>query len=234
MGSSVFGRIWSAIKPPPAVCAAETSDPELKRRQRRLLKITGAIIVLVGGGGAAYDYIASAQQRAEGQYQEGMRLMGPGSYREAIARFDRALQISPRFAEAYLGRGSAHQIVGETDSALADFNRALDLNPDLARAYTARGTIYRDRGDVKGAMAEFARSIQAEPTVDAYYERGQTYESLGEHQKAIDDYDLAIALLRDAPFVYRARSIARRNLGDIAGYKADRDKANGIERPARH
>jgi hypothetical protein len=31
--------------------------------------------------------------------------------------------------------------------------------------------------------------------------------------------------------MYRARALAKRNLGDIAGYEADRDLARDIERP---
>ena len=211
----------------------ERPDPELWRRRRRLFKITGGLIVVLAGGGSVYDYIDTTEQRAEKQLQEGMSLMGSGAYRDAMASFDRSIQIWPHAANPYLQRGSAHQILGESDAALADFNRALDLDPELAQAHTGRGTIYRDRGDLKAALAEFAASLHMEPTVSAYYERGHTYESLGEHRKAIDDYDRGIALMPEAPFLYRARSFARRNLGDIAGYQADRDKAQGIETPFR-
>ena len=55
------------------------------------------------------------------------------------------------------------------------------------------------------------------------------YESLGQHQKAIEDYDKAVQESPDSPAVYRARSMARRNIGDQAGYEADRDKANSID-----
>src|SRR6266446_1350599 len=114
----------------------ETPDRQLRRRRLRLFKITGGIIVVLVGGGSTYLYIDSAEQRAEKQFQEGMLLMGPGSYSDAIERFDRSLQIWPRFPRTYLQRGSAHQILGETDAALADFNRALELDPELVQAHT--------------------------------------------------------------------------------------------------
>jgi tetratricopeptide (TPR) repeat protein len=177
-----------------------------------------------------YNYISSAPQRADVVFQAGMKLMSPKSYPDAIAQFTKAIEIYPQLGEAYLERGVAHRYLGETELAFADFDRAIDVNPNLAHAYTARGSAYRARGDVKRALDDFTKSIAIEPNLDAYYERGQTYESLGEHQKAIDDYDQAIAQMRDAPHVYRARSLARRNLGDIAGYEADRDHARSVER----
>jgi tetratricopeptide (TPR) repeat protein len=225
----IFNRLWNAIKPPPPVRRPDPRTPEQRRRQRKLVSLTIGAVLLFGAGYSAYSYIASAEERANRQFLEGMRLMAPKTYPTAIADFDRAIGIWPQFAEAYLERGVAHQSLGQIDSALADFNKALDLNPGLARAHTARGAIYRSRGDIKGAMEEFTKAIQTEPIMEAFYERGQTYESAGEHQKAIDDYDQAIALLRDAPYVYRARALAKRNLGDIGGYEADRDKADLAE-----
>jgi tetratricopeptide (TPR) repeat protein len=84
---------------------------------------------------------------------------------------------------------------------------------------------------MKRALEEYSKSIAISPNVDALFERGEMYESAGEHQKAIDDFTLAIEGMRDAPYMYRARALAKRNLGDIAGYEADRDFAHTIEHP---
>jgi len=185
--------------------------------------------VAIAAGAGVYNYIGSAAQRAEVEYQAGMKLMGPGTYAKAIASFTRAIEIWPQLGEAYLERGVAHRYLNETEQAMADFDKAIDVNPNLARAYSARGRVYRERGDIKRALEDFTKSISLDSNVDAHYERGQTYETLGQHQKAIDDYDQAIARLPDAPHVYRARALAKRNLGDIAGYEADRDTAKRFE-----
>jgi len=78
-------------------------------------------------------------------------------------------------------------------------------------------------------IQDCSKSIQVNPTVDAYYQRGEAYERLGQHQKAIADFDAAIAESRDAPFVYRARSVAKRSAGDPDGAQADDDQAQRIE-----
>ena len=158
-----------------------------------------------------------------------MQKMQPGAYREAIARFDRAVSIAPQLAEAYMERGIAHHFLGETEPALADLDKALALNPDLAAAYNERGAIYHERGDTQKAIEELSKSIKAQATTDGYYQRGQAYESLGQHQKAIEDYDQAVAQLREAPYVYRARALVKAELGDAEGAKQDRATADSIE-----
>ena len=119
----------------------------------------------------------------------------------------------------------------EPDPAAKDFEQAINLEPKLTEAHTALGSIYRQRGDLNRAMNEFAVAINLGSAVEANFQRGQIYESLGDHQKALEDYNLAIGARPDAPFVYRARATTRANLGDQAGAKDDRQKADSIERP---
>jgi tetratricopeptide (TPR) repeat protein len=198
-------------------------------KQKRLLRITFLSLVVIGAALGAYYYVSSAPQRGEQQFQDAMRLMKPGYYQVAIEEFDRALKTWPNLPECRFERGNANRILGHEDEAMADYEKAVDLNPNLYRAYAAIGSIYRDKHDYKRAMEAYTKSINARSSVDAYFERGQTYESLGEHQKAVEDYNRAIREMPDAPEVYRARGLARRNLGDEAGYRADRDEANRIE-----
>jgi tetratricopeptide (TPR) repeat protein len=185
------------------------------------------VILLVGAAGAYY-WIASAQDRAEARFQAGMHKMSPGHYPEAIQEFTSAISIWNRHAQAYLQRGNAEQILGQLDAALDDFERARQVDPSLSEAYTARGTILRDRGDLKGAIQEITRSLSVRATMDGYFQRGQLWERIGEHQKAIEDYDRAIAEERDAPFVYAARSLARQAIGDESGAEQDREMSERI------
>lgn len=229
MSDSAFGRLWNLVKPPPAVKGG-TQRRKLQPRQKRLLIVAAAVVVIGGGSWAVYSYIAGAPQRAEAEFQAGMKFMQPGQYQNAIPRFTRAIQIH-ELANAYLERGTAYRYMGQIDLAIADFEKSADLDSSLARAYSGLGSIYRDRGDMKRALEQYTKSIAISHNVDALFERGEMYEAVGEHQKAIDDFTAAIDGIRDAPYIYRARALAKRNMGDIAGYEADRDEARGIERP---
>jgi len=181
-------------------------------------------------GWYVYDYIASAPLRAQAEFARGMHKMAPGTYKEAIAVFDRVIAIWPGLADAYLNKGIAERALGQVDAALPDLDKATDLNPNLTRAYDERGRIYLDKGNRPRAIEEFTKSIRTQSTTDGYYQRGLAYEAMGEHQKAVADFDSAIAQQRDAPYAYRARALARANLGDAEGAKEDRETAQRIER----
>jgi tetratricopeptide (TPR) repeat protein len=232
MPESGFARLWQLIAPPPAVKGSVTQRPKLQVRQKRLLTMAAGVVILGGAGWATYSYTTGAQQRAEDEFQAGMKFMRPGEYQDAVARFTHAIQIH-QLPNAYLERGNAHRFLGQDDQAMADLEKATALDPSLARAYSSLGNIYRDRHDMPHAMEAYSKSIAISPNVDALFERGEMYEAAGEHQKAIDDFTVAIEGMRDAPFMYRARALAKRNLGDIAGYEADRDQARAIENPIR-
>ena len=228
---SFLARWWNSIKPLPEEASRRAPVTAQKRKQRRLIKRTIGVVAVAGTGWYVYDYITSAPERANAQLQAGMQKMQPGAYREAIVRFDRAVSIMPQLPNAYLERGIAHHFLGEIEPALADLDKALELNPDLAAAYNERGAIYHERGETQKAIEELGKSIKAQATTDGYYQRGQAYESLGQHQRAIEDYDQAVAQRREAPYVYRARALAKDKLGDTEGAKQDRAKADGIESP---
>ena len=217
MPRSFLRRAWDAVKPPPAPPARR----RLNRAQRRLLRGTATVVGVGLSAWGVYAYVASAPERALSRYQEGMKLLGVGDFRDAAAQFTKALAILQGYADAYVGRGRALQSIGQNDAALADFERAMAANPALDIAYTAHGVIERARGDSQAALADFTRSIGLRPTPDAYYQRGLTYQMLGAPGKAIADYDLAIALDRGVPQFYRARASARRTLGDAQGARED-------------
>jgi tetratricopeptide (TPR) repeat protein len=232
MGPESFAtRWWNAVRPLPS---EQDIDPALlaqKRKQRNLIRFTLLIVALSGSGWYAFDYIDRAPERARSAFGRGMALMGPKSYAEAIQAFDRAISIWPQLPEAYLNRGIAYYQLGQAGRALEEFDQAAALDPTLTRAYDERGRIFLERGETSKAIEQFSKSLSIKPTTDGYYARGLAYESLSAHQKAIDDYDKAITELVDAPYAYRARAMARANLGDHDGAKADRDKALQIERP---
>jgi tetratricopeptide (TPR) repeat protein len=231
MPESAFSRFLNTVNPPKAGNRPGAPKPtELQRRQRKLITITAiALGVLSAAGGVVY-YISIAPQRADKEFQEGMKLMSPGKYPDAVVHFTRALAIYQQLPEAYLERGNAHRVLGEPEEALADFQAATDLNPSLADAQNGIAMIYVERQDYKHALERLNKSILLRPTVEAYYQRGQILEIQGDHQRAIDDYNQAIGEMPDAPYMYRARALAKANLGDKEGAHADRMIAGSIER----
>jgi tetratricopeptide (TPR) repeat protein len=220
-----LSRVWQAVKPPPPLPARR----RLNRTQRRLIRGTSITLAIGAGTWAVYAYIASAPDRANSHYREGMRLLGPGDFPGAAAQFTKAIDIFPEYAGAYLGRGKARQAAGQNQAALADFDQAIALDPTLELAYTLRGTLERSQGDDQKALTDFTRSIHLHPTADAYYQRGLAYQTL-DPKRAVEDYGRAIVYDPGAPYIYRARAKAKRDLGDADGARQDQEKAEQVEK----
>jgi tetratricopeptide (TPR) repeat protein len=226
--------LWNTLKPPPAALReGDFVSQATSLRRRKLLLRTAAVVVAMAAGWGVYLYVASAQTRADAIFQEGMLRMGAGDYKGAVERFTKAVDLWPKMAAGYYERGLARTSLDQTDAAIEDFENALSKDSTMASAHTALGTIYRERRDLTRAMNEFALSLQLHTSTEAYFERGQVYESLGRHQQAIEDYTSAIHEQPDAPYVYRSRAMSRDALGDHDGAAQDRRTAILIERSFR-
>jgi tetratricopeptide (TPR) repeat protein len=158
-----------------------------------------------------------------------MSMMVPATYRLAVQHFSRALELNPNLQEAYVQRGTAYQNLGQLDQALQDLDRALAANPKDQAALIARGIVYRDRKDLHKAIDDFSRVLEIRADIDAYHERAQTYEAIGEYAKAIADLDRVVQSRQEDPNLLRARALAKRKMGDEAGYRADMDAARDLE-----
>lgn len=61
-------------------------------------------------------------------YAKGRALIGLHEFREALAAFDKALKINPRFSYALRMRARVHRELDETDLAVADMTRAVTID----------------------------------------------------------------------------------------------------------
>ena len=76
---------------------------------------------------------------AETLYNRGGVLKALKRYDDALASYDRALAIKPKFAEALNNRGGVLRDLERYDEALASFDRALAINPHFVDALQNRG-----------------------------------------------------------------------------------------------
>ena len=85
------------------------------------------------------------------QYDLGVRYLEEGNYEEAIIAFTAAIEIDPKQAPAYVGRGDAYIGSGETEenlaAAQADYEKAIELDETNANAYLGLADVYIRRGD---------------------------------------------------------------------------------------
>jgi len=113
----------------------------------------------------------------------------------AMADYNQALRLNPRYALAWANKGNVFFDLNRNDSALVCYDRALALRPGLSEPLNNRGSVRARMGDLHGAIADFTESIAADPSSrDGFSNRGLAYETLNDYERAIADYRRVIEL----------------------------------------
>lgn len=98
------------------------------------------------------------------QYDLGVRYLSDGNYEEAIIAFTAAIEIDPKRAEAYAGRGDAYLGQGAADEYLAaaftDFETALSLDDTNVDAYLGMAEVYIARKQFDEAMEILRQGVE--------------------------------------------------------------------------
>ena len=115
------------------------------------------------------------QQLAQEHFDEGVRLQAIGQAEGAIAEYDDAVDLVPRYAEAYYWRGAAHLAVGNLDDAVNDRATAILINPRFGTATLQE-------------PYESALALNRDPEdAEAYAARALTYAILGREKASLED-----------------------------------------------
>jgi len=121
-----------------------------------------------------------------------------GQYDKAIADYDKAIELNPKFDAAYSNRGNVYNKEGNFTKALLDYGKALQLNPGLDVAYCNRGEIYFKEGDIGRAIQDYDKAISLDPMLGrAYFNRAACYVSLGKAPQAFSDFNKALEINPD-------------------------------------
>ena len=143
----------------------------------------------------------------------------------ALLDFTKVIELRPSDPNGWIERGRLYLDLNNFHAAVADASQAIAVSPNQAAAFSLRGTALRKGGDPKKAIEDFNRALALEPSANNYFERGSTYQLLGEHQLAIADFDHVIEMIPDLASPFFARAQSRRALGDLSG--AERDHQQG-------
>jgi Flp pilus assembly protein TadD len=85
-----------------------------------------AVVVLLSASTA----LADARSDARTQVAFGISVAQRGLWREAIYRWEKAIEIDPTYAAAYNDLGIAYEHEGQLEKARKAYEKALDLDPN--------------------------------------------------------------------------------------------------------
>jgi tetratricopeptide (TPR) repeat protein len=219
----------------------------MHRSFRRILAINAISVCFGVAGPASADSAAHVAQAkaafASGDYQDAIREYtealsdkGPSSneraaiydgrgqayresrqYKEAIADYDAAIKLRPKYPDAMLNRAIAYDRIGQGDRAIAGYGQTIktitsieaaklaanipypfpvsQLEHNLEGAYLDRGIAYAKHGKFEQSIADFQQAAQLEPdNPKAFEDLGHALILTGDNDAAITSYNRAIKL----------------------------------------
>ncbi len=134
------------------------------------------------------------EQRPEDFFAEGNERLGTGQYAEAVASFERFVELMPDSPEGHNNLGLAVFHNGDLDRATREFHNALELNADFAAAHANLGLALLNKKKFEEAIAPLQRALSLEPTLfTAYYNLGLALYRSGRTAEAIAAYEQFVA-----------------------------------------
>jgi protein O-GlcNAc transferase len=144
--------------------------------------------------------------QADATYNYANALQRLGQFELAVAHYDRALKLRPKWPEALMNRGVALQALNRPDDALASYERALAIRPTFALALSNRGNALCSLGRFQQALMSYDQALVLQPEYpEALQNRGTALHALGRHAEALESFDRVLAVRPNAADVHLAR-----------------------------
>jgi tetratricopeptide (TPR) repeat protein len=137
--------------------------------------VAGALLAIVLGpaGAGAHDAEPPASQTSQMNpqakifFDQGESYSKKKSYSLAIAAYQQAIKLQPKFPEAWNNMGYCYRRLKQYDKALDAYRQALSLKPDFAYAHEYSGRTYLAMGNKDAALREYEILKRLDPKVAA-------------------------------------------------------------------
>jgi tetratricopeptide (TPR) repeat protein len=146
-------------------------------------------------------FSAVTQERPEDAnawYLLGRTKYSESDFRQAIACFERALTLRPRYVEAENNMGLSWRDLNEIDKAKTAFQAAIDWqsdHPEDPQPFLNLGTLLADASDFKQSLPYLEKALALSPDNPRIHEElAHVYEATNDLPKAQSELEQAVAL----------------------------------------
>ncbi len=192
----------------------EEHKPLLKptpKKKQSLIAILGGLVVvaaiviglLVSGVLPNFDQIASrgepvATRTYEQRRADGHAFMEAGEYDSAVDEFEAALEHDPENADIYLDIAKAYALAGENEKVTETLELMFSAVPKEPWTHESVGWLYLGIEQYKEAASSFEQAINfGTDSEGAYQGLATAFKSLGDHKKAVEVLEEALATLEN-------------------------------------
>ena len=173
-------------------------------------------------GADSPDNVAlSDPNSAAEQFQLGNTHYEAGQWVQAIAAYQKAIELDPNYQAAYANLGVTYYQQQQFDLAASQYEKALELNPEDGDVAYNLGVLYLQQSLSQGgqpnldllnqAIAQLQTASEMSPELaEPYFSLGVAYFSLNQNAEAIQAFDTFLSL--DSTQDPQARQEAERYL----------------------
>jgi tetratricopeptide (TPR) repeat protein len=137
----------------------------------------------------------------------------PASQDEAIACYEKVLELQPGYAAAHINLGTIRYNRFEFALAERHYRQAIEADPRYALAYFNLGNVLDETGRLSDAVASYKTALTLAPTyADAHYNIALAYEKLRQPRLALRHWRSYLKLDNTGPWSVHARSQVHRIL----------------------
>jgi tetratricopeptide (TPR) repeat protein len=179
---------------------------------------------------AVMSAIVAKRRSADYWLQQGYAQGDLGQYADAIASFEKAVELAPEKQEAWFGRSNALAAVGRFQEAVISYQKSADLNPQDYQVWNNFGYVWHQVGDYEQAIAHYDKAIACKPDcAPAWNNRGYALFHLGLYDTAIACYDDALSFNKNYAAAWHNRGNALQALERYDDALVDFDRALTIQ-----
>lgn len=137
----------------------------------------------------------------------------PRNQLQAIAAYERVLQLDPEHAAAHINLGTLYYNRQDYRAAEDHYREALRIDSRYALAHFDLGNVLDETGRVTEAVESYLTALRLAPTyADAHYNLALAYEKMREPRKALQHWQAYVKLDATGPWATHARTQIKRIL----------------------
>jgi tetratricopeptide (TPR) repeat protein len=151
------------------------------------------------------EVVAAGRAFADAHHLLGLSYSFVGQAEQALAQFDRALQLNARYVEALIHRGLVLNELGREDEAVVSLRRASQIGAELrhgfaahvaaklANQHAALGDAYAESGGLGEAIAQYQAALALGPSFhDLRYKLGRLLLEAGRALEAREQFEIIV------------------------------------------
>ncbi len=148
---------------------------------------------------------------------------------KALAQFNRAIELTPDYSDAYGQRGLLFYRGKNFEQAIKDYEKSIALKPN-SKVYSNMGTIYFETGRIADAINAYKNAIKYDPRfVDARRNLGSAYAMSKQYDLALREYQEALKYDPNNATITLYIGTVYRDMGDTANAKIWLEKAYQLD-----